>query len=376
MATRNEEMLKDFYELTGIDCVSGQELEVAKCLMGKLEALGFTVHMDEEGKTLGGNSGNVIGIREGELDGALLFSSHMDRMPNGFGIKPVEKDGVLYSDGTTILAADDLAGVCIILNAVRTMIASGKPLPRLEICFTVQEEPGVWGGRVVDKSQFKSKIAYIFDATDKAGRFVVKGPGRYAMDVTLTGKSAHAGADPEKGIDAARCACEILATVKTGRIDEESTANYPIISCGSARNAVCDHVVFKGEARSRNKAKLEDYVKYFDKHCREIAEKYGCGIEIETEYSYPPLNVEADAPALVIAKKACEELGLVYNPEPGGGGMDTNWFSDYGMSAIGCGCGYAKNHTKDEYLVLDEWFKAAEMAIRMIEIYSKDCKAK
>ena len=72
--------------------------------------------------------GNLIGILEGELDGSVMLSSHMDRVPNGYGIQPVEKDGVLYSDGTTILAADDISGVCAILEGVRRAKASGKPL--------------------------------------------------------------------------------------------------------------------------------------------------------------------------------------------------------------------------------------------------------
>ncbi len=373
---RNEAMLQEFIELVSIDAISGKENAVAERLTEKMKALGFTVTMDDAGEKTGGECGNLICIREGELEGSLFFSSHMDRMPNGFGIKPVEKDGVLYSDGTTILAADDLAGASIILNGLRTMINSGKPLPRLEVVFTVQEEPGVWGSRALDMAPIQSKVGFVFDATDKAGRFVVTGPGRYSIDVEVTGRAAHAGADPEKGIDAAKAVCEMITTLKTGRIDAESTANFPILHGITARNSVCDKAGFKGEARSRNEDKLMAYMKEFDEICRGIAEKYGAGIEIVTDYSYPPLNVPADAPALQLAKRACDALGLTYNPEPGGGGMDTNWYSARGMSCIGCGCGYAKNHTTSEYLNLEEFFKAGEMCVKMIELYAQDQKAK
>ncbi len=375
---RNEAMLKDFMELVTTDAVSGQEDKVADILVKKLEALGFTVTRDDAGPKLGGNCGNVIGIREGELDGALLFSSHMDRMPNGFGIKPVEKDGVLYSDGTTILAADDLAGVCGILESFRQAIASGKPLPRLEVVFTVQEEPGVWGSRadVLDTSVFQAKMGYVFDATGDVGRFVVKGPGRYTIDVELTGKPAHAGADPEKGIDAAKAMGEMLFTLKTGRLDFETVSNFPIVHGITARNSVCDSAGFKGEARSRDPEKLEKYMKYFDEHCRKIAAERNVGIEIVTELSYPPLNITEDEPVLQMAKAACEKLGFRFNPEAGGGGMDANNLTGRGIRCVGCGCGYAKNHTRDEYLVLEEFFKLGQLGTTLIELFSQQCKAK
>ena len=163
---RNEAMLKDFIELATTDAVSGQEDKVADILVKKLEAMGFTVTRDDAGPKLGGNCGNVIGIREGELDGALLFSSHMDRMPNGFGIKPVERDGVLCSDGTTILAADDISGVCTILEGVRRAIASGQRLTRLEILFSVQEETN-FGSKAADYSVFQAKMGYAIKPNKK-----------------------------------------------------------------------------------------------------------------------------------------------------------------------------------------------------------------
>ena len=147
----------------------------------KLEELGFTVTMDKAGEVFSGNCGNLTAIREGELDGALFLSSHMDRMPNGFGIKPVERDGVLCSDGTTILAADDISGVCAILEGLRCTIGSGRPLPRLEVVFTIQEELCLGGAKVMDPSVLKAHVGYIFDSPGGAGRFINGAPGRYIL---------------------------------------------------------------------------------------------------------------------------------------------------------------------------------------------------
>ena len=127
----NPQMYQELLELIGTDSASGKETQIAEKLIAKLKEIGLTVLTDNAGDTFGGECGNVIGIWEGDLDGSLMLSSHMDRVPNGLGIHPVEKDGVLRSDGTTILAADDISGVCAILDGLRRAIGSGKPLPRL-----------------------------------------------------------------------------------------------------------------------------------------------------------------------------------------------------------------------------------------------------
>ena len=175
-------MFNEFVELATTDAVSGQEKAIADKLAAKLSEIGFTVIRDNAGENYGGDCGNVIGIREGELDGSLFFSSHMDRVPNGFGIKPVERDGVLYSDGTTILAADDLSGVCAILEGLRRAVAAGKPLPRLEVAFTTAEET-VFGSKFLDMSLIQSEIGYAFDSPGPTGRMNNGAPGLY--DITV-----------------------------------------------------------------------------------------------------------------------------------------------------------------------------------------------
>ena len=104
---KNQRMLDELTELMRIDVSSGQETEIAEHLVKKLEQMGFAITRDEAGATFGGVCGNILAVREGERDGVVCFCSHMDRVPGGIGIKPVEEDGILRSSGDTILAADD-----------------------------------------------------------------------------------------------------------------------------------------------------------------------------------------------------------------------------------------------------------------------------
>ena len=372
-----ERMYSEFIDLATTDSASGKEEAIAQKLMPKLEELGFTVTRDNAGDLFGGECGNVIGIREGELDGAIFLSSHMDRVPNGFGIKPVEKDGVLYSDGTTILAADDLSGVVAILEGVRGAIAAGKPLPRIEIVFSVGEETNLWGAKGMDVSLLKSRIGYMFDSPGRTGRFINGAPGRYDLDVEIFGKPAHAGNEPEKGIDSAKIMSDMLSTLRQGRLDFESTANFPILKTGStARNVVCDYAMFQGETRSRNRQKLQEYVAYFEEHCTKVAEAAGAQIKITKNEGFLPFLIPEDDEVIAVAKAACEATGVECKIEVGGGGMDANVYNAQGMATIGVATGYSKNHTLNEQLILEDFYKAAELAQNIIETYAARCESK
>nr|WP_326189770.1 M20/M25/M40 family metallo-hydrolase [uncultured Oscillibacter sp.] len=371
------EMYQELLELISTDSATGKETQIAEKLIAKLKAMGLTVTTDKAGDTFGGECGNVIAVLEGTLDGSLLLSSHMDRVPNGYGIKPQERDGVLYSDGSTILAADDISGVCAILDGLRRVLRSGKPLPRLEVVFSVGEETGLYGAKALDMSQIHSRIGYIFDSPGGIGRFVNGAPGMFQMNVEITGRPAHAGNEPEKGIDAAHTMCEMIATLKKGRLDPMTTANFPILSTGSkSRNVVCDFASFKGEARSRDLQKLMDYVTYFEQHCHEVAARYGAGITIEKFQNFLPFLIPEEDEVLVCAKEASEAMGLNYRVEVGGGGMDANIYNAQGMATIGVATGYTKNHTKDEQLVLEDFLRSGELCAKLIEAYAARCSSK
>ncbi|WP_297293715.1 hypothetical protein [uncultured Oscillibacter sp.] len=78
--------------------------------------------------------------------------------------------------------------------------------------------------------------------------------------------------------------CDMLSSLRQGRLDELTTANFPILSTSSrTRNVVCDHASFRGEARSREFRCLEEYVSYFKDHCLRMAAEKGAKICVEIE---------------------------------------------------------------------------------------------
>ena len=354
---KNQRMLDELTELMRIDVSSGQETEIAEHLVKKLEQMGFAITRDEAGATFGGVCGNILAVREGERDGVVCFCSHMDRVPGGIGIKPVEEDGILRSSGDTILAADD-----------RQAIESGKALPKLEILFTVGEEAGLYGAKAFDVSLLTSKTMYVLDSPGRIGRIVNGAPGRALLEAQVFGKAAHAGNEPEKGIDAAKIMAEMLATMETGRLDENTTSNFSHLwskTC-EAMNVVCDHAILRGEMRSRSGEKLDRYEAYFQSHCREIAEKRGARVEFKRENTFLPFFIPEDSEMIQIVTESLKEMGIEPQINGGGGGMDGNIFNQKGITCVGIATGYFKNHSTEEYLHLDDFYHAGELVARII----------
>ena len=109
--TIKEERLKNtFIELVSVPCPSLDEKEEAALLMQKLQELGMDPQVDDAGEKCGGTTGNVWGFLKGNVPGAvrLFFEAHMDSVAPATGTRVIEKDGVLYSDGTTTLGGDDI----------------------------------------------------------------------------------------------------------------------------------------------------------------------------------------------------------------------------------------------------------------------------
>src|SRR5947208_1365125 len=120
-------------ELIRLSSTSGHEEHVRTYLTQYLAPLDLSLQVD--------GSGNLIATLTGEGT-PLLLNAHMDRVPPGLGHEPVLRDGVLYSDGTTNLGADDAAGITIILEGVRRAIEQQLPHPPLVLVFTSHDEAG------------------------------------------------------------------------------------------------------------------------------------------------------------------------------------------------------------------------------------------
>ena len=368
MEINKQRLLNEFLELVQIDSASKDERLMADALKPRLEALGFTVTEDDAGEKIGGTAGNLIAVLEGQKDApALLFCAHMDRVEPGRGIKPVVEDGAVKSDGTTILAADDVAGIAAVLEAVRTVQAQQIPHGRLEILFTVAEEGGLFGAKSLDAIALQAKAGFFLDMGGPVGTIVVQAPAQKNISATVHGRAAHAGVAPEKGISAILVAAEALTKMKLGRIDEETTANIGLIQGGVATNIIPDRVELKGEARSLDQEKLNRQAEHMAEVIQSTCAAHGVEAEVSISDSYNSFRLTEADYVVQLAVKAAKAMGLEPQIESTGGGSDANIINGYGIPSVILGMGYTNVHTTDEAIPIDQLEAAAQYVLQLIK---------
>lgn len=258
MKVNEPRLLDSFLEYVRIDSETGIEREMALRLERELRALGCSVSFDNAGEKLGCNVGNLYAVLPGESGREpLLLSAHMDTVKPGLGIVPIVEDGVIHTDGSTVLGGDDKSGVAAIMEALRVLQEEKLPHPTLEIVFSIHEEGGVRGSANLDYSRLTAKRAVVLDSSGAPGKMILAAPGQYKLNVEILGKSSHAGVSPEAGISAIQVAADAIGKMKLLRIDEETTANIGSIHAQFATNVVPDRLTLSAEARSRNNDKLE-----------------------------------------------------------------------------------------------------------------------
>lgn len=380
------ERLTDYIQdLIRIDSISRKEREVALKLKKDMEELGAECYFDDAGEKVGGNTGNLIVKMKGNRSDKppLLLSSHMDTVEPGEGIKPVIENGVMRSDGTTILGSDDKSGVAIIVEVLRTLREQNIPHSDIEVAFTICEEVGLLGAKYIDPVNFSSKAGIVLDSSTP-DRLVLKCPSSDKITVDIKGYEAHAGLCPENGINAIKIASDAISRMRIGRIDHETTSNIGVIEGGWAVNTVPGHVSVQGEARSHDNDKLDQQVEHMISCFFDASSAYSINIEGNTitpeintsvQRIYHKMDVPHDALITRIVDKAVDNLGLSIEHYTSGGGCDANYFNYKGIECVNLGTGMYQLHTKNEYLVLEEFYRSAKILLETVIIYSGDDSA-
>ena len=245
MSYVNEErLLNEFIELVQIDSETKHEKKIASVLKKKFTALGLEVTEDNAKEKTGHGAGNLICTLRGNKSNAdpIYFTSHMDTVVPGKNIKPSVQDGYIVSDGTTILGADDKAGLAALLEMIKVLKENKLEHGDIQFIITVGEESGLVGAKALDPSLIKAKYGFAVDSDGEVGDIIVSAPTQAKIRAVIKGKTAHAGLEPEKGVSAIQIAAKAIAKMPLGRIDEDTTANIGRFEGGKQTNIVADHV--------------------------------------------------------------------------------------------------------------------------------------
>lgn len=362
-----ERLLNEFLELVQIDSETKHEEQINKVLKDKLLSLGFTVEEDDAAQKTGHGANNLVGTLEGTAPGpVILFSCHMDTVVPGNGVKPSIRDGYVYSDGTTILGADDKAGIAAIFEGIRTMKEQNLPHPTIQVALTIGEESGLVGSRAMDSSLLKADMGFILDSTGKVGEIITAGAGQYRIITKIHGKAAHAGVNPEDGVSAITVASKAISRMPLGRIDADTTANIGRFEGGKAYNIVADYVEVLSEARSLVMDKLEEQVKKMTAAFESAAADFGARCENEVIFMYHGFKFDESEPVVQKAIAAIRRVGRDPLLEKSGGGSDGNVFNGFGIPTVNFGIGYEEIHTTSERMPIEELNKAAELVVAVV----------
>lgn len=370
----NEQRLVSlFKELCLIDAPALQEKESVAFVKQHLVTMGLEVREDDAGTKIGGNANNLIAWLRGNKPGApkVYLSAHFDTVEPTAGLEIGERkaaDGSteFFSTSDTILGADDKAGMAPAIEAVHSLMESGQPHGDVCLLFSCAEEIGLKGAEALDIEELGLDYGYVLDTGPPVGSFVTRTATHDKLDITIKGKPAHAGKDPEVGINAIQVAAAAIHGMKLGRIGPETTANIGIIEGGTAVNVVCPFVKMRAEARSTSVEELDEQIGHMVRRFEEAAREWGAEVAIDHQRHYGAYHVPDEAPVVATAVRAAKKLGLEPALRTTLGGSDANVYNAKGVPSIVLATGMKQIHTHEEHVSSKDLVDTARLALEIL----------
>jgi tripeptide aminopeptidase len=359
-AVDRQRLLATFLELVAVDSPTGHEEEIGRLLEARYRKLGCDTRMDD--------IGNIVAVLPGTRPGTILVSTHMDTAGTDRGIVPViGDDGVIRTDGSTILGADDKSGLAGCFELLRLLGDHPEwSFPTIEFVSTVGEERGLVGSRHLDVSRLSATHGFVLDTAGIMGSITYWSPTSVYLTITFRGRKAHAGVEPEKGISAVQVAAQAVAAMQLGRIDEETVANVGTIRGGEARNIIPDVVVLEGMARSHDQDKLDRQLASMRVACEQAAQAWGATVEFTAEAIYQTYRIDENAEPYRQAAQAIRSLGFEVSPRKSGGGTDGNHFNAKGIPCVALPTGMCDEHATTEHIAIDDLVLACQTLVAIV----------
>ena len=364
----NKRLTDLFIKLASIKSPSGDEKEIVEMVSVMLEEIGIKAEIDDSGKDYGSNTGNITAFMKGTAcDGRqpIFLGAHLDTVRIDGEIEPVIENGIIKNKYDYILGGDDKVAAAAIMEALRTIKENSIPAGDIYIIFTISEEIGVVGAKYVDPGSIKARYGFVFDAHGDIGTIYNQAPFQDSIDAVFTGRAAHAGIEPEKGINSIKAAAAAISRIESGRIDSETTCNIGKISGGQARNIVPEETRIMLEARSLDPDKLKKITGKIVNDLKQASKDTGTALDYKLYREYEGFKIDTHEPPLKAAFKALKNLGLEPVITSSGGGSDINIFNSRGKRAVNLSSGMENVHTSSEYVKLEQLYLLARLVLEI-----------
>ena len=330
--------------------------------------IGFISHVD----TADFNAENISPQIHENYDGGdiALGNSGFVLSPKEFpNLKKYIGQTLITTDGTTLLGADDKAGVCEIVSAMEYLINNPQiKHGKLRIAFGCDEEVGV-GSDNFDVEDFGCDFAYTMDGSS-VGELQFECFNAAEAKIDILGKSVHPGDAKNKMINALTIARDIQMAMPLVCVPEKTECREGFIHLveahGNVENAELTYII-----RDHSKELFEDKKNIVKKICEEINAGYDIErvkLSIHDEYRNMADIINNDPRSVDIATKAMENLGITVNKDPIRGGTDGSKISFKGLPTPNIFAGGENFHGRFEFVSVQSIQKAIDVIVEIAKI--------
>jgi tripeptide aminopeptidase len=376
-----------------------KQLELARLLRDELAEIGLDdVRLDEFGYVYG----SLAGVESAPAIGLI---AHVDTSPDvtATGVDPQvhrEYDGgrielphegvvldpeelpllkrkvghdIVTTDGTTLLGADDKAGVAEIMAAVAYLKRNtGIVHAPIRVCFTVDEEVA-GGADHLDLDRFGAKYAYTLDGAE-LGEIEAETFNASKVTVTIRGRSTHPGTAKGQLVNAIKLAADFVAALPRETLSPETTEErdgfvHPTRIWGGAEETVVELIV-----RDHDAAKLAEHVALLRRLAGEIEEREPrASVEVHEEEQYRNMGEVIDGHPEVIeaAEEAVRRLGVEPSHTIIRGGTDGARLSHRGLPTPNLFTGGSEYHSRREWASVQDMAAAAAMLVELAQVWAE-----
>ncbi|MFW5555285.1 MAG: peptidase T [Roseburia inulinivorans] len=331
-------------------------------------AVGFISHMDTA-PDFSGNDVKPQIIPDYDGNDVLLKGSGAYLKVSDFPtLKTLKGRTLITTDGTTLLGADDKAGVSEIMTAVEQIITEKIPHGDIWIGFTPDEEVGS-GADLFDLDYFKARFAYTVDG-DYEGEVAYENFNAASASFEITGVNVHPGEAKDIMINAALVGCEIASLLpenETPAHTEGREGFYHLTDfSGDIANAKVNYIV-----RDHDKATFEKRLDTLRGIEQKMNEKYHADtVKLNIQHSYSNMLevIEKNEYVVAIAKKAIKNVGLEPVSRPVRGGTDGARLSFMGLPCPNLGTGGYGFHGPFEHISVEGMDTAVSVIKEIVKI--------
>jgi tripeptide aminopeptidase len=338
----------------------------------KVPVIGFLAHMDTSPEMSGTNvNPQVVNNYNGE-DILLNKSSGLTLKTADFPeIKQYKGQTIITTDGTTLLGADDKAGIAEIVTAMEYLVLHPEiKHGTVKVGFTPDEEVGR-GVDFFDVKKFGAEYAYTMDGGE-IGELEYENFNAAKAKVLIQGRNVHPGTAKNKMINSLLVANEFNSLLPVGQ-RPEFTSNYEgffhlLKLEGTVENSVSDYII-----RDHDRTKFENKKILMHDIANLLNRKYRNGtvkLEIQDQYFNMREKIEPVFHILEIARRAIEDLGIQPKIIPVRGGTDGSRLSFMDLPCPNIFAGGHNFHGKFEYVPLESMIAATNVIIRIVGMYA------